>query len=72
MPDFSNDWIERKTAQMIAVARRSQYRESIFADARAIAAEDGLVMDVALAVSLRYWVGHPQTGAVPGVLEGTP
>jgi hypothetical protein len=69
MTDFSTDWIERKTAQLIAVARRSQYRENIFADARDIAAEDGVVMDVALAISLRYWAGDPITGVVPGVLE---
>lgn len=38
----------------------------IFADAREFHAE-GFVMDVALAKSMKYWIGNPVTGYTPGV-----
>jgi acetyl-CoA carboxylase alpha subunit len=60
------DWIELKTARLIARAKRSQYARDIFADAKAIHAE-GYVMDVALMKSLQYWEGNPITGLVSGI-----
>lgn len=50
------DWIETKTAQLLAAARRSGFFASVIADAKHFAAE-GFAWDVALAMSCRYWCG---------------
>lgn len=60
------DWIEEKTAKLIGRARRSQFSKDIFGDAAHIY-DQGYAMDVALMISLRYWVGDPVTGEVTGV-----
>ena len=60
------DWIEQKTARLIARAKLSQFARDIFADAREFHRE-GYVMDVALMKSLQYWEGCPITGLVSGV-----
>ena len=48
------DWIERKTAALIATIKRSQWAADCFRDARHFASE-GYAMDVALAMAWSYW-----------------
>lgn len=48
------DWIEAKTAELLAKARRSGFFEGVIADAKWFA-EQGYVWDVALALSCKYW-----------------
>lgn len=47
-------WVERKSAELIAKIKRSQYAASCFADARMFMA-DGYASDVALAIAWNYW-----------------
>lgn len=49
------DWIENKTADLIARARRSKYAKDIFADA-AYFRSLGYVDDVALQIAINYWL----------------
>jgi hypothetical protein len=48
------DWIETKTAELLAAGRRSGYFADMIADAERFEAE-GYVWDVALAISAEYW-----------------
>jgi hypothetical protein len=48
-------WIERKTATIIAKARRSQWRDSIFQNADQFI-RYGYASDVALAMACDYWL----------------
>lgn len=50
------DWIERKTAQMLNAAKRSQFFESIIEDAKWYQSEYGYAWDVALRKSCGYWL----------------
>lgn len=54
------DWIETKTAALLAAAKRSGFFDCVIADARAFAAQ-GFAWDVALAMACTYWCA-----AVPG------
>lgn len=49
------DWIETKTAELLARAKRSQFFADVIADALHIEKRDALVWDVALAISVNYW-----------------
>ena len=49
------DWIERKTAELIAQAKRSRYFHEIITDAQYFERHDGFVWDVCLAIACRYW-----------------
>ena len=48
------DWIENKTAELLATAKRSGFFSDIIADAKEIQ-DEGFAWDVALAESCRYW-----------------
>jgi hypothetical protein len=48
------DWIETKTAELLAAGRRSGYFADMIADAERFERE-GYVWDVALAISAEYW-----------------
>ncbi len=48
------DWVEQKTAELIAKIKRSQWADGCFRDARYFARE-GYAMDVALAMAWKYW-----------------
>lgn len=52
--DLQPDWIERKTAELIAKIKRSQWAEGCFRDARHFIRE-GYAHDVALVMAWRYW-----------------
>lgn len=49
------DWVEIKCSELIAIAKRSRWAKEIFSDARHFMAE-GYVSDVALAMSMKYWL----------------
>ncbi len=49
------DWVEAKTAELIAQIKRSKYAKDCFADAKFFAERDGYAMDVALAIAWSYW-----------------
>ena len=53
-----DDWIETKTAQLLAAGRRSGYFTDMIDDAQRFE-EEGYVWDVALAMSAAYWVANP-------------
>jgi hypothetical protein len=48
------DWVELKTARLLAAAKRSGFFRDCIRDAEAFAA-DGYVWDVALAMSCEFW-----------------
>ena len=48
------DWIETKTAELLAAGHRSGYFADMIQDAEEIERE-GYVWDVALAMSASYW-----------------
>ena len=48
------DWIETKTAELLAAGRRSGYFAQMIQDAKYFE-EEGYVWDVALAMSAAYW-----------------
>jgi|TARA_R110000868_G_C10780465_1_gene755463 hypothetical protein len=48
------DWIETKTSQLLAMAKRSGYFVDVIKDAKHFAAE-GYEWDVALAKACTYW-----------------
>lgn len=49
------DFIERKTAELLAKAKRSGYFQSIIDDAKWLHEQDGYQWDVALAIACKYW-----------------
>jgi len=49
------DWIERKTAELLARAKRSQFFRDIIQDARYFESHDGYAWDVCLSIACRYW-----------------
>jgi len=49
------DWIEAKTTELLARAKRSRWFEGIISDAKWFAAE-GYEWDVALSMSMKYWL----------------
>jgi hypothetical protein len=55
---MTNDWIERRNAQLVDAARHSQYRDDIFRDARAFI-EQGYTSDAALGKACDYWLSSP-------------
>lgn len=48
------DWVEQKTAELIAKIKQSQWAADCFRDARFFARE-GYAMDVALAMAWKHW-----------------
>lgn len=48
------DWVETKTAALLAAAKRSGFFANAIRDAQFFAA-DGYAWDVALAISCGYW-----------------
>ena len=50
MPDF----IETKTAELLATAKKCGYFTDVLIDARRLKKE-GYVWDVALAIAVKYW-----------------
>lgn len=60
--DIANqvDWIEAKTAAMLAAAKRSPFFSSVIGDAKHFASQ-GYVWDVALAISCGYWLSNGVT-----------
>jgi hypothetical protein len=48
------DWIEKKTAELLASAKRSGFFKDAIRDAKFFA-EQGYAWDVALAMSCKYW-----------------
>ena len=49
------DWLERKTAELLARANRSPYFADIIADALDIERRDAYVWEVCLGKSVDYW-----------------
>lgn len=49
------DWIEKKTDELLAQAKRSRFFGEIISDARRIESDEAVVWDVALARSVDYW-----------------
>lgn len=47
-------WVERKTAELLAKAKRSGFFRDVISDAEHFASE-GYAWDVALAMSCEYW-----------------
>ena len=52
------DWIETKTAKLLASGRRSGYFAEMIQDAKEFE-RDGYAWDVALAKSAAYWATDP-------------
>ena len=52
------DWIETKTAQLLAAGKRSGYFAEMIVDAEALE-EEGYAWDVCLAKSAAYWAADP-------------
>lgn len=52
------DWVEIKTAQLLAAGRRSGYFQDMIADTERFA-DEGFVWDVALAMAAAYWAVDP-------------
>ena len=65
---IKRDWIEQKTEQLLTIARQSGFFGDVIRDARDFE-QDGYVWDVALIMSLHYWVANPVTGEIPGLTE---
>jgi len=57
--DPTPDFVERKTAELLARAKRSGFFADAIADAEHFHAE-GYVWDVALALSVNYWAWDPR------------
>ena len=55
MGNQTPDWIERKTGELLARAKRSPYFREVIEDARYFEARDGYVWDVCLSIACRYW-----------------
>ncbi len=53
--EFQIDWIEKKTAELLASAKRSGYFSDVIDDAKWLADSEGYAWDVALAISCKYW-----------------
>jgi hypothetical protein len=51
---IDKDWIELKTENLLAAAKRSGFFSDVIADAKHFEA-DGYCWDVALAMSCDYW-----------------
>lgn len=62
------DWVEAKTAQLIACARRSAWSREIFADADHFISQ-GYVTDVALMIACQYWLSDGVTRWQPGEVK---
>jgi len=58
------DYLETIAERLIAITRRSQWKQEILADAEQFRSE-GYVSDVALAMAVRYWEGNPVTEEIP-------
>lgn len=54
------DFIETKTAELLARAKRSGFFADVIRDAEFFEA-DGYAWDVALAISCNYWTWDPRT-----------
>ena len=54
MPDTMPDWIETKTAELLAAGRRCGFFADMIREAEEFERE-GYVWDVALAISASYW-----------------
>ena len=52
------DWVETKTAQLLAAGKRSGFFAEMIDDAERFA-RDGYAWDVALAKSAAYWAADP-------------
>lgn len=48
------DWVEKKTAELLAKAKRSGFFRDVIDDAKQFE-QDGYVWDVALEIACRYW-----------------
>ena len=64
---MSPDFIELKTAQLLAAAKRSGHFAGVIADAKRFAA-DSYAWDVALSMSCEYWCpALPGTFKLPNI-----
>lgn len=60
------DWLEVKAAQLVTIAKRSPHAAEVFRDAVALVDAHAYQLDVALMLSIRYWLACPVSGCVPG------
>lgn len=63
------DWIEANAAQLVAIAKRSPHAAKVFRDAAALVDAHAYQLDVALMLSIRYWLSCPVSGRVPGLRQ---
>lgn len=52
---IKKDWVERKTDKLLARAKKTGFFGDVITDAKWIQKTDGVVWDVALVLSLRFW-----------------
>ncbi len=61
------DWVEAHAAQLVAITKRSLHAAEVFRDAVALVDAHAYQLDVALMMSVRYWLACPVSGRVPGL-----